>query len=83
MMANKLQDTESNEAQLELAQRLASAYTSYVAGYSGVDYLLKQTREHGDVGEFWKDLAEFVSLAMAHRGEASSRFKEMVTKYIQ
>jgi 16S rRNA U516 pseudouridylate synthase RsuA-like enzyme len=83
MAADDSQEKERNEAQIELAQRLAAAYTSYVAGYSGVDYLLKQTREHGDVGEFWKELAEFISLAMAGRLDADSQLKDMVAKYIQ
>jgi hypothetical protein len=83
MTTNKAQQNESDEAQLELAQRLAAAYTSYVAGYRGVDSLLKRTREDGDVGQFWKDLAEFVSLAMAGRREANAQFKEMITKYVQ
>ena len=65
-----------------LAKRFACSYASYTAGYRGVDYMLKRTEDE-DVGPFWKDLAEFVSYAMAHRAEANTQFKQIVTKYIQ
>jgi hypothetical protein len=66
----------------ELARRLAAAYVSYVAGYRGVDYLLKRPYKPA---RFWRDLAEFVSKTLAGQLEIEEdlRFREAVTKYIQ
>jgi hypothetical protein len=66
----------------ELARRLAAAYVSYMAGYRGVDYLLKRQYKPA---QFWEDLAEFVSKALAGQLEIEEdlRLREAVTKYIQ
>jgi hypothetical protein len=66
----------------ELARRLAAAYVSYMAGYRGVDYLLKRKYKPA---QFWKDLAEFVAKALAGQLDAEDdlKFREAATKYIQ
>ncbi|HEV2398783.1 MAG TPA: hypothetical protein VGS27_17695 [Candidatus Sulfotelmatobacter sp.] len=66
----------------ELARRLAAAYVSYIAGYRGVDYLLKRKYKPA---KFWKDLAAFVSKALAGQSEIEEdlRLREAITKYIQ
>lgn len=48
----------------EYARRIAAAYTSVWAGYSGVDYLLKRTER---VGDFWYAIAEAVQKAFLER----------------
>jgi hypothetical protein len=66
----------------ELARRLAAAYVSYMAGYRGVDYVLKRKYKPA---QFWKDLAELISKALAGQLEIEEelRLREVVTKYIQ
>lgn len=70
----------SKEANIELGRRLAAAYVSYVAGYSGVDRVLRRTERAGD---FWNDLAEILFKVMSDRPVDDLRFLDVVTKYTQ
>lgn len=70
----------SREANVELGRRLAAAYASYIAGYSGVDRVLKRTER---AGEFWNDLAGVLFRAMSGRPVDDLRFLEVINKYIQ
>jgi hypothetical protein len=70
----------SDEALNELGRRLGAAYASYFAGYKGVDRLLRQTE---DVGAFWKELADLVSVAIREGGEEDQRLRDILSKYVQ
>jgi hypothetical protein len=82
-----MNNTEFNEQRMdgvkELARRIAAAYTSYVAGYAGVDYVLK--KYPGEVGSLWLEVAELLFRVMsASQGPIDDlQLAEIVTKYIQ
>lgn len=81
-MSPRFEDSMNVQTDDELARRLAAAYVSYIAGYRGVDYLLKRKYKPA---KFWKDLAAFVSKALAGQSEIEEdlRLREAITKYIQ
>ena len=46
-----------DEAVINLAERIAAAYVSYVSGHKGVDRTLKIVRGH-KLGQFWLTTAD-------------------------
>lgn len=52
---------------IDLAMRLASAYTSHAMRYAGIDRTYKETKESGIVGEYWVELAKCIHKSMTDR----------------